>query len=332
MADATVIQCPTCSKKFKLPENPPAVFTCTGCKTPMDLSGFRPADAAPAAPEATTTSSRSAGTPSRAAGRASARSGARSGARAAAAAAPPPRPSRTARGARAREDEDEDEGADRGPPPRKKSNGPIIAALIGFVVLGGIVFLIVTRKGDSGTVAKKTPVVQKPVETAPVAPPPVEATAPVEAPPPPKPPQGQVHEIGHHPDATADEQKKIDELIDKAVFQDLGRDSTDAGKELVTIGQKSMPRLINVFATVNAKEGLGTLEGNKKAAIADGLLRRIDGYQERVRKVRQPIRPVSDKDFVVGVARGWNLYWDKEFWKKEPNKPWDPRVDETDEK
>ena len=46
MSEPIVIQCPTCSKKFKLPAKPPAVFTCTQCQTPMDLSAFREAAAA----------------------------------------------------------------------------------------------------------------------------------------------------------------------------------------------------------------------------------------------------------------------------------------------
>lgn len=35
-----VVQCPSCEKRFRLPPNPPATFTCTGCGTVMDLSDF----------------------------------------------------------------------------------------------------------------------------------------------------------------------------------------------------------------------------------------------------------------------------------------------------
>jgi transcription initiation factor TFIIIB Brf1 subunit/transcription initiation factor TFIIB len=49
-----VIQCPNCSKKYRLPDQPPATFECRNCGTVLDLSGFQaaaaPAAAAPAHP------------------------------------------------------------------------------------------------------------------------------------------------------------------------------------------------------------------------------------------------------------------------------------------
>ena len=45
-----VIQCPTCGKRYRMKGNPPATFTCKGCQTVMDLSGYRQPEAVPAVP------------------------------------------------------------------------------------------------------------------------------------------------------------------------------------------------------------------------------------------------------------------------------------------
>src|SRR5262245_65604488 len=37
---STLIQCPACSQKFNLQGRLPALFTCTKCQQPMDLTGF----------------------------------------------------------------------------------------------------------------------------------------------------------------------------------------------------------------------------------------------------------------------------------------------------
>src|SRR5262245_66424317 len=37
---STLIQCPACSQKFNLQGKLPAIFTCTKCQQPMDLTGF----------------------------------------------------------------------------------------------------------------------------------------------------------------------------------------------------------------------------------------------------------------------------------------------------
>ncbi|MHC5011814.1 MAG: hypothetical protein ACYTG6_12865 [Planctomycetota bacterium] len=47
-----IIQCPTCSKKYRLPASVPPTFTCRNCDTVMDLSGFQAeAPVEPAVPE-----------------------------------------------------------------------------------------------------------------------------------------------------------------------------------------------------------------------------------------------------------------------------------------
>ena len=116
-----VIQCPTCSKKFKLPEKPPAIFTCTGCGTAMDLSAFRSAAAAaaPAAPEAEA----SAGPRRERAGKSARASSARSSSRGA---------SRAAAGSKARRgrgDEEEGDGDGRRAAP-KKGNPAVVMSIV----------------------------------------------------------------------------------------------------------------------------------------------------------------------------------------------------------
>ena len=44
-----IIECPTCQKKFRLPDNPPANYTCGACNTVMDLTDFGGRDPEPAA-------------------------------------------------------------------------------------------------------------------------------------------------------------------------------------------------------------------------------------------------------------------------------------------
>ena len=127
---------------------------------------------------------------------------------------------------------------------------------------------------------------------------------------------------------TEADRKKIDDLIQKAVFENNGSDSLAAGRELVAMGLKAAPRLLNVFYTVKVGEGFDSQEGKMKASVADSLLRKIDGYMERKRRVKRAdqgdVRPE-----VGGVHRedvaGW---WDTEAYKK-PEKPYDARYDDN---
>ncbi|HVG93748.1 MAG TPA: hypothetical protein VND21_04835, partial [Planctomycetota bacterium] len=144
---ADVIQCPTCSKKFRLPERPPAVFTCTGCGTAMDLSSFRAA--APAAPVAAPPGAPSAEAPAKTSRRSSATRA--HGARTSRSSAS--RGARARRGAAAPAEEGDDAGG-RLAPPKDNSKTILVASLIGLVVVGGIGFLAL-RKKDPPTPAPK---------------------------------------------------------------------------------------------------------------------------------------------------------------------------------
>jgi hypothetical protein len=322
MPDATVIQCPQCSKKFKLPAKPPAVFSCTACGTAMDLSSFRdaaaaaPAAAPSAAPEPSSKASKSARSSSRSA---SPRAG---------------KPARlTARVHRGRaaaaeeggDGEDGEHESFSGPP--KKSNTGILIAVFGLVVVGGFVLLISRKKSHEGD---KNSIVKPEAHESNAPPVVVPEAAMTEAamtePTKPEVKKGTFHPVGHHPDATPEEQAKIDALIKTAIFENSGSDSRVAGDELVKMGIKAAPRIIDVFNTVKSGEGYDDRMGRLKAQVADALLRRIDGYQERVKK-SMPIRNTSNMNFAEGVAKSWISWWDNEYWKKNPLKPWDPRVD-----
>jgi hypothetical protein len=63
-----------------------------------------------------------------------------------------------------------------------------------------------------------------------------------------------------------------------------------------------------------------------EAGIADGLLRKIDGYMERVRKKQPQIKAHSTAGYAETTARMWVAWWDAGAWKA-PQKPWDPAVD-----
>jgi len=137
----------------------------------------------------------------------------------------------------------------------------------------------------------------------------------------------QFHPVDHHPDATPEERAKIDELIQKAVFENAGSDSRIAGNELVAMGVKAAPRLINVFSTVKMGEGFTDPQGRIKCAVAENLLRRIDGYIERkVGPKNTPLKGQSDPGWVERCTRYWISWWDSEKYKT-PEKPWDERID-----
>jgi len=349
MADENVIQCPTCGKRFKLPARPPATFACTQCATVMDLSGFRTEEAAPAAPA---TASRAGGARPGGSRGGAARAGRTTGGAAAA----------RKRRSRAQEDGDDGEVGGRGGAPEKKKSNAILWVSFGGMVVVLFLALVLLNKKKVEDVAKKPPtgtagtVPDEPAGPTPPArggtppvPPPsgMDGTAPGTGEPgtgapagmedtPPAAPSGPYvastkvtfAALGHHPDATAEEKARIDELVQKSVFENAGRDSRDAGHELVSkFGLKAAPRLVNVFATVSLGEGFADRMGRIKSSVADGLLRRIDGYIERKKSPRYTaIRGESDPKKVETIARFWTAWWLNGDWKT-PNKPWDPKVD-----
>lgn len=325
---ADVIQCPTCSKKFKLPDRPPAVFTCTSCGTAMDLSAFRaaaPAAAAPAAAEASAAPA-SSGSSSGRSGRSS-RSGSSARGSRSSGSSRPARGAAASRSRRGQEEDDDGEGG-RGAPPPKKSNALLIGSLIGFVVIIGIAFLAMrSGKRKDGEVAKG-PGTTAPVAAPAPAPEPAMAT---EAPPAEEPkvvPKGGFHVVDHNPDTTPEERQKIDDLVNKAVFENSGSDSRAAGHELVGLGMKAAPRIINAFTTIKNGEGFDSQQGRIKAGVADQLLRKIDGFMEKKKKIKTTIKATSDTKWAESTAKTWIAWWDSGTW-KHPEKPYDPRYDDN---
>jgi hypothetical protein len=321
-----VIQCPTCSKRFKLPERPPAVFTCTGCGTAMDLSAFRAAaPAAAAAAPSETGDASSAASASRRSSRAgsSSRPGSRTSARAG------------ARGRRDRGGDDEGEGGHGLPP--KKSNAMVWVAIgAGVVIIFGVI--LATQSGPktsevgADTLARQAAAEREKAAAAAAAAAAASTPAAMTDEPPPEPPKEhvtaakvQMKDLGHHPDSTEDEKQQIDTLVQQAVFQDLGRDSQRAENKLVEIGVKAAPRLISVFGTVKAGETFEDKQGRKKCGVADSILRRIDGWLDRKSNGRLPlIRAATQARDVEHIGKQWYVWWENGLY-KEPKKPWDER-------
>ena len=154
-----VIQCPQCDKKFRLPENPPATFTCNQCGTLMDLSDFGGADqpeqpepAAAAAPAGAPRSRRSrargghrggGGGGAAAAGSAPTRQGGgRRRARRGAA-----RGGGRGRGSAAQHDEYDDEPRGRRGGPQK-SNSAAIIGVVAAVVVVVVLIVVASNKGE----------------------------------------------------------------------------------------------------------------------------------------------------------------------------------------
>src|SRR5262245_58880615 len=121
---STLIQCPSCNQKFNMQGKLPAIFTCTKCKQPMDLTGFPGYVPEPAA--------------------APVRAGAGRGP------APEPAGARSSR-RRARDDDDDGEERRRPLPPKKSGPSLLIVGLIGgLAVIALICFLVLGKHEDKG--------------------------------------------------------------------------------------------------------------------------------------------------------------------------------------
>lgn len=347
---STLIQCPQCSKKYNLKGRLPAIFNCTGCQQPMDLTGFPGYEPEPAPPSAPT--------------RPSARSRAGAGAGAA----------RHGRG-RGREEEDDEREGRRGVPP-PKSNAPLIWASIGGVVVAVLVLILVINKkgapkppsvdsaqGPGSLAPAPVPGLGLPPVLPDATPPggpsgpggdtPTPTTAPGSSTPSPAPgggtqPGPQPAQPGRRPDATpprrssgtlqtwaypddvtADERQQIDKAVD-TVLHDVGFALREAQGVLQKQGMKSVWRLISEFKVIHETKTFETKDGKQAAMIIDRELRRIDGYLERGRKLMDTLSPESSPDYVMNVARSWNGWLELGFYKN-PMKPWDPRVDMADD-
>ena len=301
MSDA--ILCPQCEKRYKLPENPPATFTCKQCGTLIDLSAF------------------GGGAP------------------------PPPPTQRTRpRGRRA--------PPGRQPAPRaaRQQQAPIMGIVLVVLI---VIVLIAARSGgeDSPRKPKKkpTPVTQA-QETEPPTPirRPVSDTTDKET--------SQAKRNAKRPKVADDGSLKIrlsrvelkpldwpegvsDEVkqrTDEAIRQIYagGRESVDAEAWLIEQGRPIAGRLISEFASIEKSPGFDNRDGTSMAMVIDAILHKIDGFIERSCKERGQIKSTgfyAGQSFITRTAKRWTWWWESGEWQSNPQKPWDPFEDESDE-
>jgi hypothetical protein len=345
-----LIQCPTCAKKYRLGATVPKVFTCKQCGTAMDLSAFAAAPAAAPAPAPAAAASSGSPAVSRSRGSSRTSRGGRG---------------RAGRARHAEDDDDDDRGRRGAPPPKKGNTALILGSAVAFVVaVVAVIFLMKDDKkgeeppavagapsgssvpqpgtGPSGTAQ---PGVAQPGPSG--GAPPGSGTSPGTQPAKPAEPAGagadkpkpgrsmplskvSLQRYDPPADVTADERKKMDE----AIYTDLnvgGRDADEAEAYLVSMGLKAVHRLVSEFKNIEEKQGgLESRTALMHAMIIDRTLRKIDGFMERKAKVYDKVKPESDPDFALDVMKRWNVWIQTEAYKT-PLKPWDPRVDMTDD-
>ena len=167
------IHCPQCNKKYSLPANPPATFTCRQCQTLMDLSDFggQDAPAAPAAPSGGAPKSRRTRAKGGGGGRRQAappppsRGGGRRSRRGA-----PAGPSRGGRSRRGAREDDFDDGGRRAARARKENNNAvIIGAAVALVVVVALAIIILGSKDEEPTGTQDTAKVGEKKKDAPSA-------------------------------------------------------------------------------------------------------------------------------------------------------------------
>ncbi len=358
-----VIECPSCSKKFKLPPQPPAIFTCTGCQTPMDLSDFGGAEAPPPPPAGRRAVRRGGGRSApRRGGRPSARRG-------------------RGRGARGGHDDyDDEDGGYRGRGRREQNNTGLVIGAGVAVIIAVIAVIAITKDDDpapdegtnvadneaGGTGATDTTgmmTTPNPMNPGgvPGTPTPVPSgTNPSGANPDANPganPAGADPAAGSEdpqagrlprrrsgslrlkninlkvfdwPDEVpAETRGKVEEAIENLYLG--GRDGIDAEAYLVKEGHKICGRIISEFKTVTDEFGLDSREGMSRLMVLDRTLRKIDGYQERRWRRYEPIKHASAESYAMSGMKIWVHWWDSGEWKEEPRKPWDPRIDSKDD-
>src|SRR5207244_4086524 len=87
------------------------------------------------------------------------------------------------------------------------------------------------------------------------------------------------------------------------------------------MGPEAARGVLNVYYTVNAGETFDKPSGAMKAAIADRVLRGIDGWYDRRNHGRAFLLTArTEAKDILYVARAWFGWWDNEAWKT-PVKP-----------
>lgn len=358
-----VIQCPSCSKKFRLPENPPAQFTCTSCGTLMDLSAFG-GTAAPVAPAASAGRSASAGgggAPSSRKRRAGSRSASRGRARA---------------GARGHDDgyDDGPRGrGGRGRPQKQNSNALLWGSLVGLLAIVGIAIAVMggddekpaeettasTNAGTNTPPANSTPTGTTPASTTPANPapagtqpasppagttpaapsgttpaaPPPNTTKPAEPTPNPR-RTGRIRmsdielRIVEWPEDVGEDVRSQAETHVAALING-GRESREAEAWFIEQGNKVAPALISEFKRRVDANGMESKSAMGDLMVIDRMLFKMDGFPARKWNSTETITHASSPSFAMARMKRWVAWWDNGYW-REPVKPWDPRFDEID--
>jgi len=353
-----VIQCPQCDKKFRLPENPPATFTCNQCGTLMDLSDFGGEEPAAVPALAATDEVPARGAP---AGGAGASGSTASGSTASGPSPHRHRPRRRRRPARGRgagdEGNDDEQGGHHHHYQHKRDNTPLIIGGVAAFVLVAIFVAMSMSKDDEPDPVKAaggSTVSADPNAGLTTIKGPGKAGAPGTV--------GGLNPDGTPIELTADGARKKNskrrgkrirlsgldlqtfdwpEEVDAETQQKVedalvglyrgGRDGLDAVEYLVAQGRPICGRLISEFKTMQDGPGFGNMEAKSKLGAIDGTLRKIDGWIERKWKENKVIKHHSTSSFVTGIAKRWTYWWMEDVWKDDPMKPWDPTEDESDD-
>ncbi len=352
-----VIQCPTCSKKYRLAGTPPATFECRNCGTVMDLSAF----AQPAAPPPAQLAQPAGRAAAPARGGVPQRRGARSRS--------------AARGRRGRRrDYDDDHGYDdEDGHPHYHSRGPnqtlvFGSAIVVVIALAAFIFWVSRDKPKPPEEPKKVaktpvyvPTPDEPEEEVVVKKrtPKVEKGREDEKRPElregrldnvPIPEGKQKYRVGQAdiktypwPEyVTAEERNEIEEAVSNLELG--GIDAQDAERYLVQLDARSddgklkpgeefkgVGRVVSEFKNI-LDEYNG--EVSDRLCLArlmqlDRILRAIDGMPQRDFGDREGIRSQSLDRHVKLVIKRWNWWYDLEKWHMR-REPWDQTLDLED--
>jgi hypothetical protein len=310
MSDA--ILCPQCEKRYKLPKNPPATFTCKQCGTLVDLSAF--GGGAPPPPAA--------GSARRTSGRR------RSAARSTAASRQP------------------------GPRQPAQSKAPVTAIVFVVLLVAVLIAARSggddapprkpTPPPEIPSLRTDVPVQREPIAPSEGAPSAAgEGTTTRKTKRPPARDDGslkiKLSRVELKPLAwpeSVDEatRAKTEESI-RAIYMG-GREGIEAEAWLIAQGRPIAGRLISEFVSIEASPGFDNREGTSMAMAIDAVLHKIDGFIERSCNERGQIKSTgvyAGISFITRTAKRWTWWWESGEWQTNPQPPWDPFEDESDE-
>ena len=140
--------------------------------------------------------------------------------------------------------------------------------------------------------------------------------------------------LGHLRTTPPAQRKQIDEFVALMMDVQAGRDSLDAKQKLAAIGKPAYPVILGAMAKVRDTIGdTDTIEERlteSSLKLADECLREMDGWL--VSKQKAPIRPGTDKQYIVYIIRLHYRRWKEklEAMDEMPG-PYDPSVEWEEE-